>query len=209
MNSLNTKIGVTFDETHKKTYDLGGIQIQRATSWIAREDDGETGTKKETNVNHLETNPQIAFVTLENPNFPQYKKGDKLFLHYLAYEWSDEPVNIDGELFDMVEANNILFKIEGDNFIMCSKSYLGESVIDEAPKTLSGIFLTSAEDQKNPLKVKILHTPNEYHKTTDRLLDVAKIGDTVITIDSHNYELEYNSKTYVFLKEDEIVAIEK
>jgi|GEM_PF-3210596 len=207
MLSLNKKIGVKFDESDKKTYNLGnGIELVRATSWLDREDDGEVGTKKMTNVNHLEINPQIATVVIENADF-DLKVGDKLFLHYLAYEWSDESVELSGELCDLISIDNVLFKIEDKEYIMRPKCYLGESIIDKAPQTASGIFLSSVEDQKNPLQVKITHTPMDVHEMTGSVLDVAKIGDTVITIDSNNYPIVVDGKGYIFLRENEIVGL--
>ena len=197
MKLLSGKIGVIFDESHLKTYNLNGIELVRATSWVAREDDGETGTKKETNVNHLETNPQLGLLAIENENFP-YKLGDMLFLHYLAYEWSDERVPVDGQDAYLVDGSMVLFTIENGTLKMPEKAYLGELVVDEAPKTPSGIFLTSAEDVQSQFKIKITHIPES---------SICEVGEIVCSIDKHNYPVEYDGKKYVFIKEDEILGV--
>jgi len=197
MKLLSGKIGVIFDESHLKTYNLNGIELVRATSWVAREDDGETGTKKETNVNHLETNPQLALLAIENDNFP-YKLGDMLFLHYLAYEWSDERVPIGGQDAYLVDGAMVLFTIENGSPVMPEKAYLGELVVEEAPKTSSGIFLTSAEDVQSEFKIKITHTP---------INSICSVGEVVCSVDKHNYPLVFEGKKYIFIKEDDILGV--
>jgi len=199
MKAILNKIGIAFDENHLKSYNLGnGIQLQRAEAWRGREGDDRTNTKMETNVNHLETNPQIGTVIIENDEYP-YKKGDVVFMHYLAYETFEDKVEVDGQDVYLIAESFIFFTIVGDELKMKSKHYLGRVKISDPPKTTSGIYLTSLEVVKDDLRVNITHVPGDERK-------VCEVGEEVIPIDKSNYPIKLGDIEYVLLKEQEIVA---
>lgn len=197
MRAIGEKIGVIFDDTHLKSYDLGnGIKLERAESWLAKEGDEETHSKVETNVNHLYTNPQIATVAVENDSY-NHKEGDLVFLHYLAYEMFEEFAEINGKQAYLIDQQFVLLTIKNGEYILEPNKYLGEIFINEPPKTTSGIYLTSQESVKDSMKVIITHVPE---------VGEFKIGDVVIPVDSSHYIINLYGKDYVLLKEDEIVA---
>lgn len=208
MKCINRNIGVVFDETHLKTYDLGnGIKLDRAESWAVREDDGETSSKIATNVNHLEVNPQIGWIAITNDKYP-FKVGDKVFMHYLAFEMFEDRIvdEQDREVY-FVDANYIFFTIK-EELEMMPKVYLGIPKIEEPPKTASGIYTTSLEEVKNEMSITITHVPesvcNDFGIT---LPMVAEIGDKVVPMDKLNYYIKLDNKEYVVLKEHEIIGI--
>lgn len=208
MKAIRNKIGVVFDDSHLKTYDLGnGIKLERAESWRGKEGDEESITKVESNVNHLETNPQIGLVVMENDNY-SYKTGDKVFMHYLAYEEFEEKIEVDGADCYLIDEGHILFTFNPDGgYNMNSDNHLGEVIIEEPPKTTSGIYLTSQEEVKNDLRIKITHTPMEVENEYGVLSkNICEVGDVVVPIDKSNYPLTVDGKEYVMLRNDEIVG---
>lgn len=200
-------IGVVFDESHLKSYDLGnGIKLERAESWRAREDDGETNTKLVTNVNHLEVNPQIGWVAITNSEY-NFEIGDKIFMHYLAYEmFEDRIVDSEDREVYFVDATYVFFKIK-DELEMMPNTYLGIPHIEPPPQTASGIFLTSQREVKDELRVTITHepqsAPNRFGIVIPRNADV---GDVVLPMDRSNYYIKLDDKEYVVLKEHEIIG---
>jgi len=197
MRALGDLIGVVFDEDHKKYFELaGGLKLERAEAWRYREDDGETNTKIETNVNLLDVNPQIATVKIENPDL-KYKVGDVLFLHYLAYEEYEDEYPMDGEKVCFIDQRSVIFKFDGDGYLMPPNTYLAHKIIEEAPRTASGIYLTSAENVVEELRVRIAHLPEN---------PIYKVGDEVYTMDKYNYPISVNDQEFFVLREDEIIA---
>lgn len=208
MRAIGNKIGVVFDEDHLKTYDLGnGIKLERAEAWRAREGDEQTITKMETNVNHLETNPQIGYVAMSNDKY-DYKVGDRLFLHYLAYEEFDEKIEIDGNDCYLIDETFVLFSFKNGTYEMRPNAYLGRVVIEEPPKTASGIYLTPQEAVKNDLRITITHVPVEKDNDHGVLIEnLCKVGDEVIPMDRYNYPVKVDGEEYVLLNDTEIVGI--
>jgi len=193
MKLLNGKIGVKFDESHNKTLTKGlnDLDIVRADLWINREDDGEQSSKYNENLNYLETKPQIASVTITSASC-DYKVGDKIFLHYMAYETAELT-----EYGWIVDTDFILFQIMPDNtFKMVDGAYLGEQLLTDEVITETGIYLSGGK--KEGLKVKITHVPDN---------NLISIGETVVTVDDKQYELNYWGKKYIKLVENEIVGV--
>lgn len=208
MRAIGNKIGVVFDDNHLKTYDLGnGIKLHRAETWVGKEGDEEGFTKTESNVNHLETNPQIGWVVMPNDKY-DLKVGDKVFMHYLAFEEFEEKIEIDGKDCYLIEENFIFFTMENGEYKMRPNTYLGTIIINEPPKSTFGIYLTSQDAFKNDLKISITHSPipvtNEHGVFIE---NVCKVGDIVMPIDRSNYPLTVDEVEYVMLKDTEIVAI--
>jgi len=202
MEAINSNIGVVFDEEDKRFFDLGnGVTLERAEAWRFNEGSEEKNTRVETNVNHLEVNPQFARVVVANPNLP-YEVGDILFLHYLAYETFEELFELQGEdKVCFIEESYVLFKIKDGQFILPKGVYLAEEVLEDAPKTASGIFLTPFTHTKDDLVIRIKHCPVE--------APIYAEGDLVISLDVHNYPIEVYDQKYFVIKEDEIVGKRK
>jgi len=193
MKLIGNVLGVEFDKAHNKVLSVGlnGLDIIRADLWIAREDDGFQGSQFSENTNYLETLPQICTVKHPSVNHP-YKEGDKLFVHYMAKECAER---VDD--YEVIDADFILFQIMPDEtFDMVDRTYLGEQVYTEEEITPSGIIVS--DRKKDGMKVVITHVPRRA---------AVKIGQTVITIDDKNYEINYKGKRYIKLVEHEIVGV--
>jgi len=187
---INDWIGVEFDETHNQTVKIGDIEIARPDVWVYQEFDDKT--MYENNKDLKATNPQIAKVVSPNPKYG-LQKGDLVFVHYLQY--STELI-IDGIKY--IPFNTIFFKINGkDDFEMADDTYLAKQILIEAPKTSSGIFLSSLETKKEPLRLTVTHAPRN-----------AKIGvgETIITEDDYQYEIEIYGEKYVKITPEWIAA---
>jgi co-chaperonin GroES (HSP10) len=189
-NPINDWIGIEFDETHNRTINVGGIQIARPETWVYQEFDDKT--MYENNKDLKATNPQIA--TILNPNMKYgLQKSDLVFIHYLQYS-SD--LVIDGVKY--IPFNTIFFKINGkDDFEMADGILLAKRILVEAPKTNSGIFLSSVETKKEPLKLIITHIPRD---------SKLKIGDVIVTEDDYQYEINIYDSEYVKITPDWIAA---
>jgi co-chaperonin GroES (HSP10) len=187
---INDWIGIKFDENHNRTVNVGGIEIARPETWVYQEFDDKT--MYENNKDLKATNPQIA--TIVNPNSKYgLQKGDLVFVHYLQYT---SELIIDGVKY--IPFSTIFFKINGkDDFEMADDVYLAKRIIVEAPKTSSGIFLTSTDNKKEPLRLTITHAPRN-----------AKIGvgETIITEDDYQYEIEIYGENYVKITPEWIAA---
>lgn len=208
MRAIGNKIGVVFDDNHLKEYDLGnGIKIHRAESWIGKEGNETSHTKTQSNVNHLETNPQIGWVGMANDKY-DLKVGDQVFMHYLAFEEFEEKIEIDGKDCYLIDESFIFFTMKNGDYKMRPNTYLGTIIIDEPPKSAFGIYLTSQEAVKNDLKICITHTPMPQINDHGVLIDnVCKMGDIVMPVDRSNYVLKADEVEYVMLKDTEIVGI--
>lgn len=202
---MNNWIAVQFDEKHNYTLGKGlkNLDIIRADKWIHREDDGEQGSKYNENVNYLETHPQICTVIYENQSHP-YKRGDKLFVHYMAYETAEAAFGEDCENATIIDCDFIFFKIlDGGSFEMKEGIYLGEQQYTEEEVRPSGIIIGG--NKKEALKIRITHIPEsppKWHKEHP-----IKVNDLILSIDDKNYELNFWGKRYVKLRYDEIAII--
>ena len=187
---INNWIGVEFDENHNKTVNVGGIEIARPETWVYQEFDDKT--MYENNKDLKSVNPQIATVVSPNPKYG-LQKGDLVFVHYLQY--STELI-IDGIKY--IPFNTIFFKINGkDDFEMADDTYLAKKVLIEAEKTASGIFLTSTETKREPLKLTVTHVPRN---------STIKVGNTIVTEDDYQYEIDIYGETYVKITPEWIAA---
>lgn len=196
MIMMNNRMSVKFNTDHNKVVGIGlnDIEIIRPDKWLNREaeENDETTSRFDENVNYLETNPQICTVVHAN-RYLKYKEGDKLFLNYMAWEWTETT-----DHGSIIDTDFIMFQIMGDGSLeTVDDLYLGEAVYSEEEKTASGIILLAGK--KDNLKVKITHVP--------RGCSVCEVGDTVMSVDKNNYEFNYGGKKYIKLVKDEIAAI--
>jgi hypothetical protein len=181
----NTNVGIGLNSTFEVNY-----LTPRSVFSVYQEFDDKT--MYENNKDLKATNPQIAKVVSPNPKYG-LQKGDLVFVHYLQY--STELI-IDGIKY--IPFNTIFFKINGkDDFEMADDTYLAKQILIEAPKTSSGIFLSSLETKKEPLRLTVTHAPRN-----------AKIGvgNTIITEDDYQYEIEIYGEKYVKITPEWIAA---
>lgn len=209
---IGRKIGVRFDQLHNKVLGVGlnGIEIVRAEAWKSTQDDKDGNSRFEENVDYKETHPQICVVTKTNPDYP-YKVGDKLFVHYMAFETAK---NGDIVTYDaIIDADYVFFTLKDDEIIISEDIYIGEPIYSKEEKTKSGIVLAGGKEDS--LKIRILHTTAPFYKYLPQIGERAKFltqpivkpGDIVISQDKYNYHFKYNKKKYVMLKGHEIAAV--
>lgn len=201
MKAVGDRLFVDYDMTHNKVFNIGSINLVRPDMYIFK--DGESDNKMEGRVNKLELNPQVATVELTNEKHNLFK-GDKVFLHYLAYEWLDpnDYTEIDGKKLYSIDARDIFFKIKEDNEIELKDDlFLGEVILEDTI-TVSGIYI-NVENKRKEALVTITHIPSARKEEVKHI----KVGDVVKSIDDYQYILNFNNKKYVLLKSDEIVAI--
>jgi hypothetical protein len=195
MRLLNGIMMVTFltEHNHKIGVGMNGLPIIRAEKWLNTEaEEADAPSRFDENENYLETNPQICVVRHESAQH-DYKPGDKLFLHYMAWEWTELT-----EYGHVVDTDHIMFKInEDDTFELIDDLYLGEAIYSDEEVTTSGIILL--EGKKDNLRIRITHLPPNNTSLN--------IGDIVISIDKNNYEFDYWSKKYIKIMSDEIVGV--
>lgn len=193
MKLLNKNLIVNFVNDHNKAIGIGinGEPIVRADMWLNTEAEvADAPSRFDENVNYLETNPQICVVLTENAYYP-FKTGEKLFVHYLAWDWKER----EGEGY-VIEADYVFFKIlEDGTFEMIKDHYLGTPVIRKDEEV--GGFVIASEN-KDSLQVDITHVPSD---------GSVQIGDRVIATDKYNYEFDYWGKRYIKLVKEEIVAL--
>lgn len=157
--------------------------------YLIEGDDEEAPAAYGVNTNRKLINPQVVEI------FSGQHTGKRAFVYYGAFEiakWLDDETAI-------IPENTIFFFV---NPIQCVHgTYLGDEVFTEGPKTASGIWTTPIAETKDGVKIVITHVPENCHP-------MVQVGTTVVTVDSHQYDLEYNGKKYIKLKESEIVGIE-
>ena len=200
MKAVGDRLFVDYDMTHNKVFKINGLDLLRPDIYLFK--DGESDNKMEAKVNKLDLNPQIATVEIDNPKFNLFK-GDKVFLHYMAYEWLDinEYELIDNKKLYCIDAKNVFFKIFEDRLELKEDLFLGE-VILENKLTLSGIHINIENKRKESL-IKITHIPKECGKEYKQI----NVDTIVKTIDDNQYIINYDNKKYVVLKSSEIVGI--
>lgn len=187
---INDWIGVAFDETHNKTTNIGGIEIARPDTWVYQEFDDKTMYLD--NKDLKATNPQIASIVNPNSRYGLVV-GDLVFVHYLQYGTS---LVIDGVKY--IPFKTIFFKINGeDDFEMADNTYLANEILVEAPKTSSGIFLSSIETKKEPLRLIVTNAPRN---------SSIKVGSTIVTEDDYQYSINVYGKEYVKITPEWIAA---
>jgi len=191
-------IAVKFNTSHNKIVGNGinGLELIRPDHWINNEDEEneDSLTRFEENVNYLETNPQICSVLHQNANC-EYREGDALFVHYMALEWAEIT-----QYGTVIETDFILFQIMPDGELkVVNDTYLGELVYEKEEETNGFVVI---KEKKDSLKIKITHVAPNHRQEFG-----FGVGDTVISIDKNNYAFNYNDKKYIKLTRDEIVSI--
>jgi hypothetical protein len=187
---INDWVGVEFDEKHNKSMMIGNIEIARPDTWVYQEFDDKT--MYENNKDLKATSPQIAKIIKPNKKYG-LQKDDLVFVHYLQYNTS---LIIDGVKY--IPFNTIFFKINGkDDFEMANDTFLARQIVIEAPKTASGIYLSSTNDKREPLKLIITHAPRN---------SKIKVGSTIITEDNYHYEIDVYQEKYVKITPEWVIA---
>jgi co-chaperonin GroES (HSP10) len=155
--------------------------------------DADENTAYGVTTNRKLINPQVITILSGEHN------GKRAFVYYGAYEIAKWP---EPELAIIPEAT-ILFFIEPIQPV--SGTYLGEEVFTEGEKTASGIYITPFAEKKEGVLIKITHIPQENGiKYGDKHI---QLGDTVVTVDSYQYDLRYQDKKYIKLRDTEIVGV--
>jgi hypothetical protein len=193
MNMLGNNIIVIFDDSHNKVIGKGADNkpLLRADLWLNTEaEESDAPSRFDENENYLETHPQICTVVHPSANH-DYKVGDKLFVHYMAWEWREY-----AEIGHIIETDYILFQILPDGtFIPAKDTYLGEP-IHIKDEVEAGFVI--AGTKKDSLRVKLTHlAPNN---------SLFEVGDVVVSIDKNNYEFDYWGKRYIKLTRLEMVS---
>lgn len=189
MTPTNGNIIVKFDHDKKDgaVKQASGLYIPER--YLIEGDDEEAPAAYGVNTNRKLINPQVVEI------FSGQFTGKRAFVYYGAFEiakWLDDD-------FAIIPETTIFFLV--DPIELMPGTYLGDEVFTEGPKTASGIWLTPIAETKDGVKIVITHIPDNAHP-------LVKIGTTVITVDSFQYDLEYAGKKYIKVKESEIVGIE-
>ena len=186
---------VEIDRTHNQTRKLGKLDLIRPDEWIVEETVND-GAVYDFNRDLRETRPQIATVVVPNDN-SCFKKGDKVFIHYLCSE-NGIPAEYEGKECTAIFLNQVFFKINPDGTFTTNKDiYLGKQKYTDAV-TSSGIWTTSNGLEKAILEIEITHLPpnNRYFN----------VGEIALSCDDHQYIIKYEGETYIKLFEHEIVG---
>jgi co-chaperonin GroES (HSP10) len=202
---LNNYIRVRFEDNTR--IKIGELELIRPEIWDERGENGELKyddngvVKSAYNTNGLETKPQICEVLIANPNYP-FAVGDRLFVHYMAWETA-----MDGEIATnegYILSDYVFFVIGSgvSDWKLVPNMYIGEPVIIGEEISQSGIVYGLG--RKDTLRVKITHVPHQQPKWGSHPV---QIGDTVLSIDTYNYEFEFEGKKYIKLTGDEIACI--
>jgi co-chaperonin GroES (HSP10) len=117
--------------------------------------------------------------------------GRTAFVYYGSYEVAKW---IDGNA--LIPDHMLLFFT--NPIEMMPETYLGDEIFIEGDKTPSGIYTTPVTEQKDGIRIRLTHVPENC---------VASAGDTVITMDDKQYWLIYGGQRMIKLRESEIVAV--
>lgn len=155
------------------------------------------------NINRLEVNPQIATIVASSEKF-NLKKGDKVLMHYMAWEWCKEekPLDIEGQDVYRTEGEYVLGYIRNDQYFPVDNTYFGKRVYLEAPKTASGIFLSPYDKINQASHIQITHLP----EITLRDYKFLTKGQIAITVDDKQYPFMIGEEEYIKLTAEEIVG---
>ncbi len=194
---INNYMAVIFDELHNRIVKKGGLELVRPMTWVFEEGDGNKPTTYDKNRDLKETNPQFATVIKPN-KYCTLEEKDVIFCHYFEYDRSPK-IELDGVECNFIDYRQVFFR---NDFEMMPDIYMGERVIEEAPKTPMGIYMQSYTEVKKDCYIRLLHVPKEQKKTHEDL----KAGDVVYTGDDHQYSVIINDKEYIKLTSEWIVA---
>lgn len=183
MKTYGDKFIIKYNKGSVRNVDLGGVTIEIAA---------------ECNLDVRGNSEYIGVIECAPEGHNYFKKGDRVCTHYLSSA-NDKAFEHEGVEYHRVPLNAIFFRInEDETFDMNKNVYLAEQVVLEAPKTESGIYLTPFSEKKEPLRLKILCSPENNNGI--------KEGDTVISQDDYQYTLKYNNREYVKIDYDHILA---
>lgn len=197
--AVNDYIAVKWDEKHNRLIKLGDFEFERPKEWVIEQHDDKN--LYDTNRDLKDTQPQIATVMKTNKKC-NLKEGDTIYCHYLEYGRSVS-IDIDGEMCSFISYKSIFFRINGiHDYEMAPYTYLGERVIDEAPRTESGIYLTPQAEVNRTSHIKITHVP----ENASRELGMLKVGDIAVTSDDFQYEINIHDKKMIKLEGQWIIG---
>jgi hypothetical protein len=174
---------IKYDIGSIRKVDVGGVEIEIAA---------------ECNMDVRGNQDQIGIIHAAPEGHTFFKKGDKVFTHYLASHESNS-FEYEGEVYHRVPLRSIFFRVnEDETFDMKDKVYLCDEIVVEAPKSPSGILLTPFDDKRQELRLKVLNAP----KSSRDIFE----GDKIISKDDYQYTLTYNKRKYVKIDYEFILA---
>lgn len=186
MKVINDNIIVKFEYDKSSTVVKQDNGLYVPERYVIEEADEEAPTAWGVTTNRKLINPQVIDIISG-----QYA-GKRAFVYYGAFEiakWIDDDQAI-------IPEKTILFFIDP---IQCMpETYLGDEVFSEGPRTASGIWLTPTTETKEGVLIKITHVPSNA---------IVNVGDTVITVDANQYDLNYGGKKYIKLRESEMIGV--
>lgn len=200
-NCLNNYLYVRFDRNDKQSFKLGSLELVKPLEWASRTEQGDIktddygNTKFEENTNYLETKPQICEVLTANSKYP-YKKGDRLFCHYMAFESSQFGDILTYEAF--INASFVILTIEPDgSYTMAEDTYLAEQVLTDDEMTPNGIIINAFGGRPKLCELRVINSPKQGRFSP---------GEVVMSIDNYNYPCEIEGKNYIMIRDREIVG---
>lgn len=212
-------IKVRFEANDRVVLGDTGVTLIRPEMWVERDRNDEIRTNEQDgstrfgyNVDRKEVNPQICVVIAGNEKFP-YKIGDRLFVHYMAYEsLLEEDIET---LEAVIDAKFVFFKIENNEIgELANDIYIGEPIINDEVVTPSGILVE--QGKRDNLRVKITHVSKPYYKEIKAFPGsyspiltepCVQVGDIAVAIDKYNYDFKFNGKTLIKLTSGEIAGV--
>jgi len=197
MKCINDWIFVSYDDRSKFYHTLpNGVELVIPIVWEQRDEYGFYTGQRTENLDRKEANPQVCYVLSENPRYPEYKVGDKLFTHYLEYENGDTVL---GEVTGkMIKGNSVFFKVgEGGEMLPTKGTYIAERIAGKRFTPL-GILLPDWIPNFKKCHVRLTVTPTD---------SPYNVGDVVLTIDDNQYMFEYEGKVHVKVYDHEIIGV--
>lgn len=183
---MNGYILVEFEE---KKHIVNGTELIIPERYLIQDGDEDSNSAWGVTTDRRLINPQVVKV-IQGEGL----EGKRCFVHYGAYEiakWHTETLAL-------IPVKTLLFSL--DPITPFDGNYLGEEIWVDGVKTASGIYTTPYAEKKEACNIKIVHTPEN---------SSIKAGDEIITIDDKQYPLKYDDKTFIKVKESEIIGLVK
>lgn len=191
MKTTTGNIIVTFDYDHAKALvklDSGLFVPER---YMIESGDEDADAAYGVTTNRKLINPQVINILSGEHS------GKRAFVHYGAFEvakWLSSDRVQDGR--SIIPEKMILFFI---NPIACMPgTYLGDEVFEDGPRTESGIWLTPTIETKQGILITITHVPAN---------NIVDVGNTAVTVDQYQYDLNFEGRQYIKLTEEEIIGV--